>query len=449
MEYSKYNIFGKLRNSDEHFLVNLLSGQADILDQETAAEYQRHGISDPTQFQEKGYIVEPDDEKRRYRRAYLDFLEKRDSSEIQIFYVPTYACNFACPYCYQEGYEHLQGDNPLAVIDGLFSYIDMEFAGRDKYITVFGGEPLLPGERTEGITKHIIDNANARGLGLAFVTNGYTLKDYIPILKTGSIREIQVTLDGVGEVHDSRRPFRGGLPTFERIVEGIDAALNAGLPINLRVVVDRENISGLVDLSGFAIDRGWTANPLFKTQLGRNYELHYCQENQSKLYDRLSMYEDIYLLAKTHPELLEFHKPAFSISRFLFENGELPEPLFDSCPGTKTEWAFDYTGRIYSCTATVGKIDEALGTFYPTIQLDSHDDWEDRDVTSIPKCTTCSLQLACGGGCASVAKNASGKILAPDCRPVRELMELGLSLYGDQGTSKNPHLLHAANLKPI
>jgi sulfatase maturation enzyme AslB (radical SAM superfamily) len=96
------------------------------------------------------------------------------------------------------------------------------------------------------------------------------------------------------------------------------------------------------------------------------------------------MYEDIYELCKTNPEILEFHKPAFSISKFCVEQGEMPSPLFDSCTGTKTEWAFDYTGSIYACTATVGKIEERLGTFYPEISLNSEDieAWQERDVLS-------------------------------------------------------------------
>jgi uncharacterized protein len=436
MEYSKYNILSKIKNSDEYFLVNSLSGQADILDAETAAEYERQELSDPAAFTEKGYLVDPAEEQKRFRLAYLDFLENRDDSEVQLFFVPTYACNFECPYCYQEGYGYEQAMAGGEIVDAFFGYIDSQFAGREKYITVFGGEPLLPGTRAKDLVTSMIDNANRRGLGLAFVTNGYTLEEYVPLLETGIIREIQVTLDGVGSLHDQRRPHRGGGATFDTIVAGIDAALAAGMPVNLRTVVDRENAGGLLDLARFAIEKGWTKNPLFKTQLGRNYELHYCQADQVKLYDRVSLYEDIYELARNNPEFLEFHRPAFSISRFLFDNGELPEPLFDSCPGTKTEWAFDYTGNVYSCTATVGKPDEALGTFCPEIHLDEEkvEQWEERDVTAIAKCTGCALQLACGGGCASVAKNATGKIQAPDCRPVKELLELGISLYSNETT---------------
>jgi uncharacterized protein len=433
MEYSKHNIFSKIKDSDDFYIVNLLSGQADVLDAETAAEYERGALSNPQAFAEKGYLVDPAEEQKRYRLAYIDFLEQRETSEVQLFFVPTYACNFACPYCYQEGYGHENAMADAEVVAAFYSYIDGSLADRRKYVTVFGGEPLLPGERMREIASALIEGAKTRGLGMAFVTNGYTLSEYIPLLSEGTIREIQVTLDGVGAVHDERRPLRGGGGTFERIVAGIDASLAAEMPVNLRVVVDKENFGGLVDLARFAVDKGWTENALFKTQLGRNYELHHCQTNQGKLFDRLGLYEEIYHLAREHPEFLEFHRPAFSISRFLFDTGELPEPLFDSCPGTKTEWAFDYTGHIYSCTATVGKPDEALGTFYPEVALDAGkvESWEERDVASIEQCRSCALQLACGGGCASVAKNASGSIHAPDCRPVKELLELGISLYGE------------------
>lgn len=125
------------------------------------------------------------------------------------------------------------------------------------------------------------------------------------------------------------------------------------------------------------------------------------------------------------------YKPAYSVAKFLAENGTLPDPLFDSCPACETEWAFDYTGKIYPCTATVGKSDESIGSFYPTstrnIQL--IEEWEKRDITSIPECKNCNVQLACGGGCGSVAKNKTGNICSSDCRTIKELLELGFSAY--------------------
>jgi uncharacterized protein len=251
------------------------------------------------------------------------------------------------------------------------------------------------------------------------------------VLRRARLREVQVTLDGPREVHDRRRPLRGGGGTFAAIVAGIDAALAADVPINLRAVVDRDNLESLPALAVLAREHGWTGHPRFKTQLGRNYELHHCHAAPQRLYTRLELYQALFDLTRRHPEVLEFHRPAYSISRFLFENGEAPPPLFDACTGCKTEWAFDGAGRIYACTATVGKDGEELGTFWPAV---SRDDaaiakWEDRDVLAIEACRSCELRLACGGGCAAVAKNRTGDLHGADCRPIRELLGLGVAAY--------------------
>ncbi|MBI9107316.1 MAG: radical SAM protein [Spirochaetales bacterium] len=431
LKLSKHNIISKIEDSDDFFIVNPLSRNADIISAEAADAIKDGRYPDENELTEKGYLVDPAEEQKIYRAAYLDFVDERDKEEIQLFYVPTYSCNFNCSYCYQEGYSHEPKIDHDEVIDSFFKYIDTEFAGRRKYITVFGGEPLLPGEQHRRKIQKIIIEANKRGLSLAFVTNAYSLVEYIPLLKTASVREVQITLDGPEKIHDSRRMLHGGKGTFTEVVSGIDATLAEGIPVNLRAVMDKENMPHLPELANFAIEKGWTKNPIFKTQLGRNYELHYCQANSGRLYDRISMYQDLYHLIQKNPDIMEFHRPAFSISRFLFDKGEMPSPLFDSCPGCKSEWAFDYSGRIFSCTATVGKDGEELGTFYPekTLNSEAVSCWQDRDVTSIPECRNCELQLTCGGGCGSAAKNKNGTILSPDCRPVKDLISLGLPIY--------------------
>ena len=438
MYFSKHNIFSKIKDSENFFIVNSLSGNADILTSEDAEKVfhiRNNGVIEDdsltAELQEKGYLADEAEERKLFRRKYLDFLDNRDSDEIQLFFVPNYSCNFACFYCYQDEYAPSKGQLTTEIIDSFFLYVEKEFNGRRKYITVFGGEPLLNSPHQKETISYLVQKARVAGLEVCFVTNGYTLVEYIDILQAGLIREIQITMDGTASVHNARRFLKGGGATFDKIVEGVDACLANNLTVNLRMVIDRENIEDLSGLAQFAIDKNWTSSPYFKTQLGRNYELHHCQSAVDKLYTRISMYEKLYELTKDHPHILEFYKPAYSISKFLAENGSMPDPLFDSCPACKTEWAFDYTGKIYPCTATVGKSDEELGTFYPevTLKKDLVDSWEVRDVTSIPECKECSMQLACGGGCGSVAKNTHGTICSTDCRPVKELLELGFGAY--------------------
>ena len=422
-------------DSENFFIVNLLTGNADILNSDDAQKINKVRNNEffandgfLTELTEKGYWVDENEEDKLYRSKYLDFIDSRDDDEIQLFFVPNYSCNFACSYCYQDEYVAPSLPSPKgkeeekATIDAFYKYIAKEFVGKRKYITVFGGEPLLNSPKQKEIISYLIEKANVAHTDVCFVTNGYTLVEYIDILKQGHVREIQITLDGTAAIHNKRRILKGGAGTFDKIVEGVDACIANKLMVNLRMVIDKENINNLSELAQFAIDKGWTKSSFFKTQIGRNYELHHCQSTPDKLFSRVSLYESLYELIQKNPHIVEFYKPAYSISKFLSENGNLPDPLFDSCPACKTEWAFDYTGHIYPCTATVGKAEESLGTFYPELDFNKKlvGEWEKRDVVSIPECKDCSLQLACGGGCGSVAKNKSGIICSTDCRPVKE-----------------------------
>jgi uncharacterized protein len=438
MYFSKHNIFSKIKDSGDFFIVNLLTGNADILTPDYADKILKvknnEDIIDDQfigELQEKGYLADEKEESKLYRRKYLDFLDGREEDEIQLFFVPNYSCNFACSYCYQDEYAPTKGALSNEIIDSFFDYIQKEFAGKRKYITIFGGEPLLNSPRQKELIEYFVSKANIAQLDVCIVTNGYTLIEYMDILRLGKMREIQITMDGTAKFHDSRRFLKGGAGTFDRIVEGVDACIANRITVNLRMVIDKDNIDNLSELAQFAIDKGWTSSSYFKTQIGRNYELHHCQSSGNKLFSRISLFEKIYDLTKQYPHILEFYKPAYSISKFLSENGSLPDPLFDACPACKTEWAFDYTGHIYSCTATVGKDDESLGTFYPEVNQISEliNIWESRDVVSIPECKECSVQLACGGGCGSVAKNKSGTVCSSDCRPIKELLELGFGAY--------------------
>src|SRR5512142_386048 len=144
MQPSRFNIVGPIAGTNAFYIVNLLTGHADELDAKEVAQLTRSAGDYAEAFVERGYVVEPVEEERRYRKAYLDFLDGRDTDEIQLFYVPSFACNFDCSYCYQKSYEAPKAIEQAATLDAFFAYIDREFAGRKKYVTLFGGEPLLP-----------------------------------------------------------------------------------------------------------------------------------------------------------------------------------------------------------------------------------------------------------------------------------------------------------------
>jgi uncharacterized protein len=426
---SKHTIVSKIKGTDNYFLLNTLYGSVDIISKDDYEKSKEQPFDQ--ELIDKGYVADTEKEKNNFLVQYLNFCESRDAGETQLFFAPWYSCNFNCSYCYQEEYENANVALTFDIINAFFSYVTETFKDKPKYITLFGGEPLLAGIKQKTLITYFLNKAAKHNIQITIVTNGYNISEYLKLFDPSLIREIQVTLDGTKKIHDLRRPLKDGGSTFDKIADGISALLEKNISVNLRMVVDKENINELIELAELAKNKGWTKNPLFKTQLGRNYELHSCQSNAAKLFSRIELAETLYELIEKEPSLTKFHKPAFSIAKYLQENGTLPEALFDSCPGCKTEWAFDYTGQIYPCTANVGKKGEEVGTYFPKIKINTEKtkEWQKRDVTTIPECKDCNVQLACGGGCAAVAKNSHGAILKPDCRPVKELLELGLGLY--------------------
>jgi uncharacterized protein len=282
----------------------------------------------------------------------------------------------------------------------------------------------------------IVDRCAEEGYELAVVTNGYDLIDYIDVLTRARIKDIQVTLDGSQEVHDQRRGTANGKGTFMRIVEGIRAAVSHGITINLRSVVDNENLMDLVALAEFVDDQGWLNLPpgKFKTQIGRNYELFECYTKPQYLMTQAELWREFSKLSRKHPILKKFHRPDFKGIRQLVDTGEMYMASFDTCPAAKTEWVFDLNGDIYGCTASCGREEYKLGTFYPEVRLNQQDidQWQNRNVNNISECRDCKYNVICGGGCGVIAANKTGRVLAPDCRPIQELMEIGINHYSHE-----------------
>lgn len=427
---SKNTIFSRLRKGG-YYILNALTQQADILSEEEGLSIERGVIPYPEAFRDKGYVMDEEEENALFREKYLAFLDNREKEEVQVFFAPWYVCNFNCSYCYQKEYSLKENEIENQLLDAFVESVKKRFSLGKFYVTLFGGEPLLGGNYAKERIEAFVNRMAKEGIGLAVVTNGYELSNYIDILSKARLREIQVTLDGTKEVQNKRRSLHGGGETFNKVVEGIDKALEKGITINLRFVVDKDNIEEIIGLSEFAKERGWTSKSNFKTQIGRNYELHCKQGDGGHLFTRLSLYEKLYEIIEENPVVLDFHKPAFSIAKFLYESGDMPAPLFDSCPACKTEWAYSGNGKIYPCTANVGKDGEEVGSFFPTHFIDEEktEEWQSRDILAIEKCRSCTEALLCGGGCAAVCKSRGEGIIGADCRPVEALLSLGISLY--------------------
>ena len=444
---SRYNLAVELGCGGEaaYALLNPLSGSFDLASREELErlvlleEGGQPGAGDATfldYLRERGYLWgDGEGERRLLDEKFREFNRLLEESPPQLFIIPTYACNLECHYCYQRDLPPREGVISPAVVEAFFETVEARFAEKKvkPFITLYGGEPLIPSPRQVAAVSRLAAGTARLGYELAVVTNGYGLQDYLHVLGQAPIKEIQVTLDGAEAIHDARRPAAGGEGTFARILAGVEEAVRRGWPVNLRVVLDRENLPYLPELATIVERRGWLelGPERFKTQLGRNYELFACDARPGGLYSPLELWQAVVELGKRYPVVRRFHAPEFKGLRHLAEAGELYPPTFDACPAFKKEWVFDLYGHIYWCTATCGREDFRAGTFWPEWELlpGKVEPWLRRNIFSIRQCRECPVALLCGGGCGAVAYRENGEVGSPQCRPVAELVAMGVIYY--------------------
>ena len=223
MVASRYNLITKL-DEVNYALFNPLSGAFDIVDESTAQTLQPGKLpadTDPMIYLERGYFFESKTEEENYiQERYQDFLKESSLNKAQFLFIPSYSCNFHCPYCYQKGLPSSPDKDSNGLLQAFVDFIkSYKFQNKKEVmVTLFGGEPLLPGESRKEEIMLLIKLLNTEGIGLSVVTNGYYFDDYLDILKTAKIEEIHFTLDGDADIHNSRRFEKEGDDSFYRIV---------------------------------------------------------------------------------------------------------------------------------------------------------------------------------------------------------------------------------------
>jgi len=99
------------------------------------------------------------------------------------------------------------------------------------------------------------------GVDVVLATNGTLFgEDEARELKRAGLRVVQFSLDGLGEVHDAIRGVSG---CFEKTVEAIKLAKTLGFKVLVKTVVQRSNLSQLLELfkllNRLGVD-GWSVN---------------------------------------------------------------------------------------------------------------------------------------------------------------------------------------------
>ncbi|WP_042357594.1 radical SAM/SPASM domain-containing protein [Bacillus rubiinfantis] len=201
---------------------------------------------------ENGFLISNQIDENRRAQFLHQSLHRTDVMHLVL--MPTEACNFRCTYCYES---FARGKMNRDTIAGLKALVNEKATNLSQLnISWFGGEPLLALDVIEELSQSFLTSARENEIHYAadLVTNGYLLtKEVFQKLLLCEIRQFMITIDGIGEVHDSRRHFAGGGKTFDTIIENLLAIkeVEDQFEMTIRVNFDESNLEEIPKLIEF------------------------------------------------------------------------------------------------------------------------------------------------------------------------------------------------------
>ncbi|WP_409348165.1 GTP 3',8-cyclase MoaA [Paenibacillus gyeongsangnamensis] len=147
-------------------------------------------------------------------------------------------CNFRCRYCMPE--EIFGLDYPFLPKDKILTFEEITrlaelfvSLGITK-LRITGGEPLL----RKDLPTLIRSLSHIEGVGdIALTTNGVFLPKYAEELRAAGLERVTVSLDSLDD--ERFRQMNGGKAGVQAVLDGIQAAAQAGLQVKINMVVQK------------------------------------------------------------------------------------------------------------------------------------------------------------------------------------------------------------------
>lgn len=453
MRFSTYSILSERMKNGGYVLMNTMSGGASVVSDPLGQKIERfianrsmeaerelvESIGNETRrsFLDAGHLTEvlPEAEQEivvNLAMAMHDEMVRRPHFMI----VPNLDCNYRCTYCFERPLQnglkstsadisHQRGNVVMmnAHVDAIYTAISAIRENIDpsvgRMIILYGGEPL--DKVNKEVVHRIVETGIARGHFFAAVTNGHDLEHYIDLLGTGKIEQIQISIDGLKDVHDRRRVYVGKESSFDKLVENINLALaNTDAMIQIRVHVDPTNIAQFEELVNFFGEQGWLTNDHAVIYANTVYEKDASGKIATGL-DQMDIVRQISDVCRRSPNIHTSAPAAHTMSIIdpIFERGARAQLRGSYCSANSANYIFAPDWSIYSCWESIGKACSKIGRYGIGGGLEFDDaavkKWFNRSIATLPSCQTCSYALVCGGGCAQYAEYETGDLYTSYC----------------------------------
>lgn len=194
-----------------------------------------------------GCLVE-DDVDELERPEFYRNLSKYDVTNFGLTIAPTLDCNFRCKYCFET---HPKGQMDSETQAALVNFVEQRLERAKNFsVTWYGGEPLLAKKIIWSLSEKFLELCAAKSIDYdAFIVTNASLLDDSDVenFKRYKIHGAQITIDGVKEIHDSRRRSVTGESTFDKLIDRVNLLLNENFSVVVRINIDKENARRLED----------------------------------------------------------------------------------------------------------------------------------------------------------------------------------------------------------
>jgi cyclic pyranopterin phosphate synthase len=259
-------------------------------------------------------------------------------------------CNFRCVYCMPKevfGRDHaflerreLLTFEELARVVGLFAGLGV------RTVRITGGEPLVR-RNVEHLVELLaaIDTPAGDALELALTTNGSVLAQKADALAAAGLSRVTVSLDSLDD--EAFRAMNDVEFPVQRVLDGIEAAAAAGLPVKVNAVVKRgANDTDVIALAEHFRGSGHVLRFIEYMDVGST--------NGWRLEDVVSAEEIVQQISEQWPlEPVASERPDATARRWRYRDGageigvvaSVTQPFCGGCSRAR----LSAEGRLYTC----------------------------------------------------------------------------------------------------
>ena len=341
-----------------------------------------------------GFLVDDRLDEGNYLRYILN-KDRLSPLALTTYVVFSTICNFRCVYCYEDGQTEQESMDENMVEQLVKWYKQKLEKGSFEICSVdlYGGEPLLQLPLVFCLLTKLKDVTHSLGVRLKcrLITNGYLLTtDIVEKLIDLGLDAIHVTIDGLAEVHDSRRMLKNGRGTFDRVFRNLIEIAQIQLPLEIacRVSFDKANVKQILVLLDYIkrIDGTGKIDPYFApvtqtlshVNIPESFCCNHVLAEEEITENTIFLYSEAVKRGFNAPEFF-----ALGPCMVVAKDGVVIAP----------------DGAIYKCLDMIGRKDLMVGNIFSERYEPLYYDFIDAPLMESCLNTNCPFVPVCGGGC--------------------------------------------------